>query len=56
MTLTRAQIVESLFAKNLFTKGESAQIVETLFDLIKQSLQIAASKNRRLLFRKEGSG
>jgi integration host factor subunit alpha len=39
MTLTKAHIVENLFAKNLFTKGESAQIVETLFELIKQSLQ-----------------
>jgi hypothetical protein len=39
MTLTRAHIVERLFAKNLFAKGESAQIVETLFELIMQSLQ-----------------
>ena len=39
MTLTKAQIVENLFAKNLFTKGESAQIIETLFELIKQSLE-----------------
>jgi integration host factor subunit alpha len=39
MTLTKAQIVERLFAKNLFTKGESAQIIETLFELIKQSLE-----------------
>jgi len=39
MTVTKAHIVESLFAKNLFTKGESAQIIETLFELIKQSLQ-----------------
>jgi integration host factor subunit alpha len=39
MTLTKAHIVEKLFAKNLFTKGESAQIIETLFELIKQSLQ-----------------
>ncbi len=39
MTLTKAQIVESLFAKNLFTKGESAQIIETLFELMKQSLE-----------------
>ena len=38
-TLTKAQIVENLFAKNLFTKGESAQIVETLFELLKQSLE-----------------
>jgi integration host factor subunit alpha len=39
MTLTKAHIVESLFAKNLFTKGESAQIIETLFELMKQSLE-----------------
>ncbi len=38
-TLTKAHIVEKLFAKNLFTKGESAQIIETLFELMKQSLQ-----------------
>ena len=38
MTITKAHIVENLFAKNLFTKGESAQIIETLFELIKQSL------------------
>jgi len=39
MTLTKAHIVENLFAKNLFTKGESARIIETLFELIKQSLE-----------------
>ncbi len=39
MTITKAHIVENLFAKNLFTKGESVQIIETLFELIKQSLQ-----------------
>jgi len=39
MTVTKADIVERLFAKNLFTKGESAQIIETLFELIKQSLE-----------------
>ena len=39
MTLTKAQIVEALFAKNIFTKTESAQIIETLFELIKESLQ-----------------
>ena len=38
-TLTKAQIVEDLFAQNLFTKNESAQIIETLFELIKQSLE-----------------
>jgi integration host factor subunit alpha len=39
MTITKAQIVEALFAKNLFTKNESAQIIDTLFELIKQCLQ-----------------
>ncbi len=39
MTLTKAHIVENLFAKNLFTKGESAQIIETLFELLKESLE-----------------
>lgn len=38
-TLTKAQIVENLFAQNIFTKGESAQIIDTLFELIKQSLE-----------------
>jgi integration host factor subunit alpha len=38
-TLTKAHIVENLFGQNLFTKTESAQIVETLFELIKQSLE-----------------
>ena len=38
-TLTKAQIVENLFAKNMFTKGESAQIIETLFELMKASLE-----------------
>jgi integration host factor subunit alpha len=37
-TLTKAHIVENLFAKNLFTKIESAQIIETLFEIMKQSL------------------
>lgn len=39
MTLAKAQIVENLFAKNLFTKGESVQIIETLFELMKQALE-----------------
>ena len=39
MTLTKAQIVEALFAKNIFTRAESAQVIDTLFELIKQSLQ-----------------
>ncbi|MGA2735190.1 MAG: integration host factor subunit alpha [Syntrophobacteraceae bacterium] len=39
MTLTKARLVEALFVKNIFTKTESAQIIDTLFELIKQSLQ-----------------
>ena len=39
MTLTKAHIVEALLAQNIFTKTQSAQIIETLFELIKQSLQ-----------------
>jgi len=39
MTLTKAQIIEGLFAKNLFTMKESAQVIDTLFDLMKQSLE-----------------
>ena len=38
-TLTKAHIVENLLAKNLFTKTESAQIIETLFELLRQSLE-----------------
>ena len=39
MTLTKAHIVKALFAQNIFTKTESAQVIDTLFELIKQSLQ-----------------
>ena len=39
MTLTKAHIVEALLAKYIFTKTQSAQIIDTLFELIKQSLQ-----------------
>lgn len=39
MTLTKAHIVENLFAKNIFTKTESAQIIETLFEIVKQTLE-----------------
>ena len=39
MTLTKAQIVEELFARNIFTKAASARIIDTLFELVKQSLQ-----------------
>jgi integration host factor subunit alpha len=39
MALTKAQIVEALLAQNISTKIQSAQIIDTLFELIKQSLQ-----------------
>jgi integration host factor subunit alpha len=39
MTLTKAQIVETLFAQNIFTKTDSAKIIDTIFELIKQSLE-----------------
>jgi len=39
MTITKAHLIKALFAKNIFTKPESAQIIDTLFELIKQSLQ-----------------
>jgi integration host factor subunit alpha len=38
-TLTKAHIVESLFAKNIFTKSESSQVIETLFEIVKQTLE-----------------
>jgi integration host factor subunit alpha len=39
MTLTKAHIIEALFARNIFTKKESARIIDTLFELIKESLE-----------------
>jgi len=39
MTLTKAHLSEALFAQNIFTKPQSAQIIDTIFELIKQSLQ-----------------
>ncbi len=39
MTPTKAQIGEALFAQNIFSKTQSAQIIDTLSELIKQSLQ-----------------
>lgn len=38
-TLTKAHIVENLFGQNLFTKAESAQLIETLLELMKESLE-----------------
>jgi integration host factor subunit alpha len=39
MTVTKAHIVDALLAKGGFTKTQSAQIIDTLFELMKQSLQ-----------------
>jgi integration host factor subunit alpha len=39
MTLTKAHMVERLFSKGIFTKAESAHLVDTLFELIKQTLE-----------------
>jgi integration host factor subunit alpha len=39
MTVTKAHIVENLFAKNIFTKTESAQVIETLFEIVKDCLE-----------------
>jgi len=39
MTLTKAQIVEELFSKNIFSKTQPAQVIDTLFKLMKQALQ-----------------
>ena len=39
MTLTKAQIVEALLAQNIFSKTQSAQVIDTLFELIKKSLE-----------------
>jgi len=52
MTVTKVHIVERLFAENLFTKTALPRIVENLFELIKQSLQLATSKNRRIFSRR----
>jgi integration host factor subunit alpha len=39
MSLTKAHITEALFSKNLFTKGECGQIVDTIFEIMKQTLE-----------------
>lgn len=41
MILTKAHLVEAFLAKNIFTKTGSAQIIDTLFEVRKQSLQNA---------------
>jgi len=38
MTLTKAQIVEEIAAKNSFTKNKSFEILETFLEIIKRSL------------------
>ena len=39
MTLSKTQIIEEFFTKGVFTKSQSAQSIDTLFELMKQSLQ-----------------
>jgi integration host factor subunit alpha len=39
MTLTKAHIVETLVKQNGYAKKQSAQMVETLLELIKRSLE-----------------
>ena len=39
MTLTKAHIVETLAKQNGYTKKQSVQLVETLLELIKSSLE-----------------
>jgi integration host factor subunit alpha len=39
MTLTKAHIVERLFAKSIFTKAEAVHLVDSLFEIIKQTLE-----------------
>jgi integration host factor subunit alpha len=38
-TLTKAHIAERLLAQNIFTKRESFQVIETLFEVVKQTLE-----------------
>lgn len=39
MTLTKAQIIEEISSKDGFTKKKSIEIVETLLDIIKSTLE-----------------
>jgi integration host factor subunit alpha len=39
MILTKARIADELFAQDIFTRTESARIIDTLFELMKKSLQ-----------------
>jgi integration host factor subunit alpha len=39
MALTKAHITEAIFSRNLFTKGECSQIVDAIFEIMKQTLE-----------------
>ena len=39
MTLTKAQIVETVAEENGFTKSKSIDVIETLIEIIKQTLE-----------------
>ena len=39
MVLSKATIVEALFAKHIFTRTQSAQTMDTLSEMIEKSLQ-----------------
>ena len=39
MTLTKAMIVEAIAKQNGFTKGKSIDVVETLLEIIKRTLE-----------------
>jgi integration host factor subunit alpha len=39
MTLIKTDIVDRLFGQNIFTRTQSAQIIDTLFELMKKSLE-----------------
>jgi integration host factor subunit alpha len=38
-TITKAHLVDNLLSENIFTKAESAQIIDTIFELMKKSLE-----------------
>jgi len=40
MTLTKAMIVEAIAKQNGFTKKKSVEVVETMLELIKKSLEL----------------
>jgi integration host factor subunit alpha len=39
MTLTKADLIEIIYENNGFTKNKSTEIIETIIELIKQSLE-----------------